>query len=53
MFINLFGRVGVIEICLITKARDLPSALVWRDIALVGWEIRDRQTGSKYLGVNI
>ena len=48
MFINLFGRVGVIEICLITKAWDLPSAFVWRDIALVGWEIRDGQTGSKY-----
>ena len=52
MFINLFGRVGVIEIYLITKARDLPSALVRRYIALVGWEIRDGQTGSKYPRVN-
>jgi len=41
MFINVFGRVWVIEICLITKARDLLSGLVRGDVAFIGWEIRD------------
>ena len=52
MFINLFGRVGVIEIYLITKARNLPSGFIWGDIALVGWEIRDGQAGWNYRLVN-
>src|SRR5882757_9990957 len=43
MFIYFFGRVGFIEIHLITKAWDLPGGFVRRDIAFVGLEIRDGQ----------
>jgi hypothetical protein len=52
MFIHFLGRVGLIEISLITKARDLTSGFVRRDITFVRWEIGDGQAGLKYSKMN-